>query len=135
MPTRYPITMQPNDITYKIIGAAYKVHTSLGPGLLESIYEAAMCYELRKQGLSVEKQVPAKVFYDGQQLPIELRIDLLIEDTVIIELKSVQQLTDLHHKQLLTYLKITNKPIGLLINFNSYDIRSGISRIVNNFHE
>ena len=127
--------MQPNDITYKIIGAAYKVHTSLGPGLLESIYEAAMCYELRKQGLSVEKQVPAKVFYDGQQLPIELRIDLLIEDTVIIELKSVQQLTDLHHKQLLTYLKITNKPIGLLINFNSYDIRSGISRIVNNFHE
>ncbi len=94
-----------------------------------------MCYELRKQGLSVEKQVPAKVFYDGQQLPIELRIDLLIEDTVIIELKSVQQLTDLHHKQLLTYLKITNKPIGLLINFNSYDIRSGISRIVNNFHE
>lgn len=127
--------MQPNDITYKIIGAAYKVHTSLGPGLLESIYEAAMCYELRKQGLSVEKQVPAKVFYDGQQLPIELRIDLLIENTVIIELKSVQQLTDLHHKQLLTYLKITNKPIGLLINFNSYDIRSGISRIVNNFHE
>ena len=123
--------MTENEISYKIRGAIFKVYKELGPGLLESIYEAALCYQLTKDGLSVRKQVPVKVVYDGVVLPIDYRLDLLVEDKVIVELKSVEALMNVHYKQLLTYLKITGKKLGILVNFNSDDIESGIYRKVN----
>lgn len=120
--------MTENDISYKIRGAIYKVYNELGPGLLESIYEAALSYQLRKGGLKVETQVPINVYYDGVLLPVEYRLDILVEDKVIIELKSVEELKKLHHKQLLTYLKISGKKLGILVNFNTDDINSSIIR-------
>lgn len=120
--------MTENDISYKIRGAIYKVYNELGPGLLESIYEAALSYQLRKEGLKVETQVPLNVYYDGVLLPVEYRLDILVEDKVIIELKSVEELKKLHHKQLLTYLKISGKKLGILVNFNTDDINSSIIR-------
>lgn len=120
--------MTENDISYKIRGAIYKVYNELGPGLLESIYEAALSYQLRKGGLKVETQVPLNVYYDGVLLPVEYRLDILVEDKVIIELKSVEELKKLHHKQLLTYLKISGKKLGILVNFNTDDINSSIIR-------
>ena len=123
--------MTENEISYKIRGAIFKVYKELGPGLLESIYEAALCYQLTKDGLSVQKQVPVKVVYDGVILPVDYRLDLLVEDKVIVELKSVETLMNVHHKQLLTYLKITGKKLGILVNFNNDDIGSSIYRKVN----
>lgn len=123
--------MTENEISYKIRGAIFKVYKELGPGLLESIYEAALCYQLTKDGLSVQKQVPVKVVYDGVILPVDYRLDLLVEDKVIVELKSVEALMNVHHKQLLTYLKITGKKFGILVNFNNDDIGSSIYRKVN----
>lgn len=120
--------MTEDEISYKIRGAIYKVYNELGPGLLESIYEAALSYQLRKGGLKVETQVPINVYYDGVLLPVEYRLDILVEDKVIIELKSVEELKKLHHKQLLTYLKISGKKLGLLVNFNTDDINSSIIR-------
>ena len=123
--------MTENEISYKIRGAIFKVYKELGPGLLESIYEAALCYQLTKDGLCVRKQVPVEVVYDGVVLPVDYRLDLLVEDKVIVELKSVETLMNVHHKQLLTYLKITGKKLGILVNFNSDDIGSSICRKVN----
>lgn len=124
--------MTENEISYVVRGAIFKVYNELGPGLLESIYEAALCYQLRKDGLHVERQVPLKVFYDGQVLPVDYRLDILVEDKVIIELKSVVELLDLHHKQLLTYLRVSHKKLGILVNFNTGDIRHSIYRKVLN---
>ena len=123
--------MTENEISYRVIGAIYKVYNELGPGLLESIYEAALCYQLRKDGLKVENQVILPVVYDGKVLPIEFRLDVLVEDKVIVELKSVSDMKEVYGKQLLTYLKISHLKLGLLVNFNSSDIRSSIHRIVN----
>ena len=123
--------MTENEISYKIIGAIYKVYNELGPGLLESIYEAALCYQLRKDGLKVANQVKLDVLYDGQVLPIDFRLDILVEDRVIVELKSVSELKDIHKKQLLTYLKISKRKLGLLVNFNVSNLRSSIIRVVN----
>ena len=109
------------------------MYNALGPGLLESVYEAALCYELRKQGLRVENQVKLDVMYDGTILPIDFRLDILVEDSVIIELKSVEELKPVHHKQVLTYLRIANKHIGLLVNFNTDDINDGIFRKINGY--
>ena len=120
--------MTENEISYKIRGAIYKVYNELGPGLLESIYEAALCYQLRTDGLHVDSQVPLKVYYDGQLLPVDYRLDLLVEDKVIIELKSVEEMKKVYHKQLLTYLRIANKRLGILVNFNTDDINSNIVR-------
>ena len=125
--------MTENEITYKIRGAIYTVYNALGPGLLESVYEAALCYELRKQGLKVEKQVKLDVIYDGQVLPVDFRLDMLVEDTVVIELKSVEDVKPVHHKQLLTYLRIAKKHIGLLVNFSEDDINKGIWRKINGY--
>lgn len=125
--------MTERQLTYKIRGAIYSVYNALGPGLLESVYEAALCYELRKQGLQVENQVKLDVMYDGTILPIDFRLDILVEDSVIIELKSVEELKPVHHKQLLTYLRIANKHIGLLVNFNTDDINEGIFRKINGY--
>lgn len=120
--------MTENEISYVIRGAIYKVYNELGPGLLESIYEAALCYQLRKEGLKVDSQVPLEVIYDNQVLPVEYRLDLLVENKVIIELKSVEEMKKVFHKQLLTYMKISNKKLGILVNFNTDDINSSIFR-------
>lgn len=110
--------MSPNELTYKIRGAAFTVYRTLGPGLLERVYQEAMAYQLTKDGLSVQCEVPVPVVYDGHVLSTEMRLDLLVEDTVIVELKSVDILLPVHKKQLQTYLKLSNRHIGLLINFN-----------------
>jgi GxxExxY protein len=124
--------MTENDISHKIRGAVFNVYNTLGPGLLESVYEAALKYELQKENIVVENQVAVPVFYDEVKLDLGFRIDLLVDNKVIIEIKSVELLAPVHHKQLLTYLKLTNKKLGLLINFNTDNITSGIVRIVNN---
>ncbi len=123
--------MTENEISYKVIGAIYKVYNELGPGLLESVYEAALCYQLRKDGLKVENQVKLPVMYDGHVLPVDLRLDVLVEDKVIVELKSVAEMKAVYGKQLLTYLKISHLKLGLLVNFDTSDIRSSIHRVVN----
>ena len=125
------IEMNENEISYIIRGAIFKVYNSLGPGLLESVYEATLKYEIMKDGLQVESQVAVPVYYDGVKLDLGFRIDLLINDKVIIEIKSVEILAPVHHKQLLTYLKLTDRKLGLLVNFNTDNISDGITRIVN----
>ncbi len=120
--------MTENEVSYAVRGAIFNVYNTLGPGLLESVYEAAMCYELRKAGLKVEQQKPVKVVYKGQLLPVDYRLDLLVEDCVVVELKSVEKLTSLHYKQLLSYLRLTGKRIGILVNFNTNDIMNSIKR-------
>ncbi len=123
--------MQENDITYKIRGAVFNVYNALGPGLLESVYEKVLIYELRKKGLSVQSQVPVPIHYDGQNFGTDLRADIIVENKIIIELKSVEEVKPVHHKQLLTYLRLTNLKLGLLINFNEFNISNGIHRIAN----
>jgi len=121
-----------NDISYIVRGACFKIYNSLGPGLLESVYENALAYELRKEGCDVKTQVPLPVIYEEIILEIGFRIDLLINESVIIEVKSVENLTNVHHKQLMTYLKLTGLKLGLLINFNTTNISKSIIRIANN---
>lgn len=112
-----------------------QVHTTLGPGLLESAYGACLKYELEKNGFKVLSQVGLPVIYDGIQIDIGYRLDLLVEDAVIVELKAVKELTPLHNAQLLSYLKLSELQLGLLINFNVLLLKSGIKRMVNNFTE
>lgn len=123
--------MTENDITYQIRGAIYDVYKTLGPGLLESIYEEALAYELEQRGLKVERQKPVLVHYKGIVLKTELRLDLLVEDKVIVELKSVDEIKPVFSKQLLTYLRLLNKKVGLLVNFNTDNILKSIYRIAN----
>ena len=122
--------MTENELTYQIRGAIWDVYNYLGPGLLESVYEEALCYELELRGLKVERQKPVPINYKGNVLKTDLRLDLLIEDKVIIELKSVEELKPVFFKQTKTYLKLMNKHIGLLVNFGEYDMKEGIHRIV-----
>ena len=122
--------MTENDITYKIIGCVYKVYNALGPGLLESVYEEALIYEMSKQGLKVASQREIPIIYEGQQLGNNLRLDILVEESIIIELKSVEELKKIYFKQLQTYLKLSGKKVGLLINFNTDDIRKSIHRVI-----
>lgn len=119
-----------NNISYKIIGCAYTVHAELGPGLLESTYEACLEYELLEKGLKVERQKPLPVIYKDVKLNAGYRIDLLVEDKVIVEIKSCEAVAPIHEAQLLTYLKLANKKLGLLINFNIKDLKQGIMRRV-----
>lgn len=121
-----------NQISQVIVDVAYKIHTQLGPGLLESVYEEIMFYELRRRGLKVERQKAIPVIWDDVKMEIGYRADLIVEDKVIVELKSVEALSPVHPKQLLTYLKLSNVKLGLLINFNQPLIKTGITRIVNN---
>lgn len=120
-----------NDISYKIRGAIFKVYNNLGPGLLESVYEAALKYELLKEDLEVKSQVEVPVLYENIKLELGFRLDLLINNKVIIEIKSVEKLTPVFHKQLLTYLKLSDKRLGILVNFNSDNISDSIIRIAN----
>lgn len=122
--------MHENDISYKVRGAIFTVFDALGPGLLESAYEAALSHELIKAGLNVRRQVPLPLIYDGVNMDIGYRIDILIEDQVIIEIKSVENLAEVHHKQLLTYLKLSGKKLGILVNFNCTLINQNIFRKV-----
>ena len=122
--------MNNNELTKTIIGAAIEVHRSLGPGLLESTYEACLFYEIEQSGLYVEKQVELPVRYKNVHLEIGYKIDLIIENQVIVELKSVKELLPIHTAQLITYLKLSKKSVGLLVNFNEAKLIDGIKRIV-----
>ncbi len=123
--------MTENEITYEIRGAIYDVYKALGPGLLESVYEEALCYELEQRGLKVERQKQVPLVYKGNVLKTELRLDLIVEDLVIVELKSVEEMKKVFAKQLLTYLRLMGKKVGLLVNFNTDDILSSITRVAN----
>ena len=119
-----------NDITYKIIGCAYEVHKILGPGLLKSTYETCLCYELEKQGLKFEKQKELMINYKGATLNNGYRIDILVEDSIVLELKSVENLLPIHTAQILTYPKLSEHNLGLLINFNVTNLQNGIHRYI-----
>jgi GxxExxY protein len=127
--------MDENQLSNLIIGCAIKVHSSLGPGLLESAYQECLCFELRRAGLYVEKEKVLPLTYDEVKLDCGYRIDLLVEKIVIVEIKSVQNLNDVHLAQVLTYLKLSRCDLGLLINFNVTRLKSGIRRVVNNLQE
>jgi GxxExxY protein len=122
--------MEINEITSEVIGAAMKVHTALGPGLLEKAYEACLLHELRKRGFRVASQVELPVIYDGVRIDIGYRIDLLVEDLVIVELKAAEAITPVYEAQLISYLKLSGRPVGLLINFHVKHLRDGIKRFV-----
>ena len=124
-----------DEIAADVLDAAFKVHQELGPGLLESAYEACLAHELTKRGLTVEKQKAQPVFYDGITIDVGYRMDLLVNDCVVIELKAVEQIIPIHQAQLMTYLKLSNKPLGFLINFNTTYFKSSIKRIANNYLE
>ena len=123
--------MTENEITYQIRGAIYDVYKELGPGLLESVYEEALVFELKQRGLQVERQKQVPIIYKGNVLVTELRLDLLVEGQVIVELKSVEEMKPVFWKQLLTYLRLMDKHVGLLVNFNTDNILTSIERVVN----
>jgi GxxExxY protein len=123
--------MELNNVSGAVIDAAMKVHSRLGPGLLESAYEACLRYELEKRGLVVVTQVPVPVRYDGVKIDVGYRMDLLVEDGVVVEIKAVDDLAPIHLAQLLTYLRLSHRKIGLLINFNVPHLKDGIKRMVN----
>ena len=123
--------MTTNEISYQIRGAIYDVYRAMGPGLLESVYEEALCFELVQRGLKVERQLHVPIIYKGVVLKTELRLDLLVEDEVIVELKSVEEMKKVFGKQLLTYLRLLDKRLGILVNFDTDDILKSISRVVN----
>ena len=123
--------MELNEITGQIIDASMKVHTALGPGLLESAYEACLAHELRKRGLKVGVQIELPIEYDGIRLDVGYRIDMMVEGTVIVELKAVSEVLPIHEAQLLSYLKLSHKKIGLLINFHVLRLKDGIKRMAN----
>ncbi|MCG9880889.1 MAG: GxxExxY protein [Bacteroidia bacterium] len=122
--------MEINDLTYAVRGCLFRVHTQLGPGLLESIYEEALAFEFNKNHIPFKTQIMYPVYYDEIKLDKEFKLDMLIDNQLIIELKSVDVLSPVHYKQLLTYLKITRLKIGLLVNFNVENMQSGINRVV-----
>lgn len=123
--------MTDNDITYEVRGAIYDVYKELGPGLHESVYEEALVFELEKRGLEVSRQVEVPIMYKGNELKTALRLDVLVEDQVIVELKSVEEMKPVFAKQLLTYLRLMDKRVGILVNFNTDDILKSMKRIVN----
>ncbi|HEX4605773.1 MAG TPA: GxxExxY protein [Candidatus Angelobacter sp.] len=119
-----------NQVTHAVIGAAMKVHSALGPGLLESAYEACLVHELRKAGLKVEQQVELPVIYDGVRIDLGYRIDLVVNDLVIVELKCVEKIAAVHEAQLISYMRLSKKNVGLLINFHVRHLKDGIKRFV-----
>jgi GxxExxY protein len=124
--------MTENEIAKIVVDCCYKIHTSLGPGLFESVYEKALIYELEKRGLNFEQQKGIPVYYDNIKMEMGFRADIIVENKVILELKSQEVLAPVHSKQLLTYLRVTGLKLGLLINFGEALIKNGIHRIVNN---
>ena len=123
--------MTDNELTYEIRGAIFDVYNALGPGLLESVYEEALVYELQQRGLKVDRQMEVPIIYKGSELKTPLRLDILVENQIIVELKSVEEMKPVFAKQLLTYLRLLDKHVGLLVNFSTNNIRENIKRIVN----
>jgi GxxExxY protein len=126
---------EPNAISGQVVDAAIAVHTELGPGLLESVYEIAVAYELRQRGFQVERKIPVPVQYRGIKFDEGYRLDLVVNDIVIVEIKSMEAVTTIHRKQILTYLRLTNRPLGLFLNFNVNLMKDGISRIANGIED
>ena len=126
-----PIPSRTEEVTKVILDAAFKVHTALGPGLLEFVYETCLVYELKSKGLKVDTQLSLPVIYEGITVDSGLRLDLMVENCVIVEIKAVENIIPLYNAQLLTYLKLTKTRIGLLLNFNTIHFRDGIKRLVN----
>ena len=122
--------VETNEVTGQIVDSAMRVHSRLGPGLLESAYEACLAYELQKRGLELHRQLPLPIIYDGLRLDAGYRIDILVERTVIVELKAVEAINPVHRAQLLSYLRLSQKRVGLLINFHVRHLRDGIERFV-----
>ncbi|MGD9782770.1 MAG: GxxExxY protein [Kiritimatiellia bacterium] len=122
--------MSINDVTGIIVDAAFQIHRDLGPGLLESVYEAVLAKKMAERGLRVERQKALRFEYDGMAFDEGFRMDLLVEDQVVVELKSVEQVAPVHKKQLLTYLKLARKPVGLLINFGAATLKEGLTRVI-----
>lgn len=119
-----------NQLTYKIIGAAYKIHMTLGPGLLENAYKECLCCLLGKEGLFVEKEKALPLFFEEVRLEVGYRMDLFVENKIVVETKAIEAFTDIHIAQVLTYLKLSGCKIGLLLNFNVSDMKKGIKRII-----
>ena len=117
--------MDVNKLIYDAIGASFEVYNALGPGLLESVYEKALIHELKLHGLNVSSQVPVEIVYKGETVGADLRLDIIVNDTLIIELKSVEALMPVHFKQVRTYMKLLDKPVGLLVNFDVSDFKNG----------
>jgi GxxExxY protein len=126
--------MTENEVTDRIIGSAIEVHRRIGPGLLESVYSECLAMELALRGARFEREVPVPVIYREQRVPVDLKLDLLVEGCVVVELKAVEKLLPVHDAQLLTYLRLTRQSVGLLINFNVPVLKNGLRRLVNNFH-
>lgn len=127
--------MTENDIASVVVDAALKIHNTLGPGLLESVYQATLSFELQKRGLRAVEQLALPVYYEGVKLDLGYRVDLLVGDKVVIEIKSVEAVAPVHRKQVHTYLRLMNKRLGLLINFNVELMKNGIQRVVNRLPE
>lgn len=127
--------MTENELAKIVVEVAFQIHTKLGPGLLESVYQKIMLYELRKRGLNVEEEVPFPVIWDDTKMDVGFRADLFVENKLVVELKSIEKVAPVHKKTLLTYLRITDCRLGLLINFGEELIKNGISRVVNNLQE
>lgn len=127
--------MRENEVSGEVVDAAFQIHSKLGPGLLESVYEVLLAHALQKRGLRVQRQKPVPIIYDGIKFEEGFRADLIVDDLIIVELKSVEALSRAHGKQLLTYLKLMNLRLGLLINFGSYRLKDGIHRVVNGLPE
>ena len=123
--------MTENEVAKQLVDVAYKIHTAFGPGLLESVYETIMAYESQKRGLRVTRQQAIPVVYENIRMDLGFRADLIVENKVVVEVKSVESIAPVHKKQLLTYLRLTDKRLGLLINFNVELIKNGITRVVN----
>lgn len=124
--------MKENEVSGAIVDCCFKIHTTLGPGLMEMVYEELLCYELEKKGLGFARQQGIPVVYEGIEVKLGFRADIIVEDKVIVEVKSIEKIARVHFKQLLTYLKITDLKLGLLINFNEALIKEGIHRVANN---
>lgn len=127
--------MTENEIAKEIVDVAFKIHSAYGPGLLESVYEAIMVYELEKRGLRATRQQPIPLVHESVRMGVGFRADVIVENKVVVEIKSSESIAAVHKKQLLTYLRLTNKRLGLLINFNVELIKNGISRVVNQLPE
>ena len=125
-----PLLMELEELSRELVDSAFKSHQTLGPGLLESVYEACLCVELGKRGIGYETQAPISIIYEGVRIDAGLRLDLLVEKSVILELKAVDKLLSVHHSQLLTYLKLADLRLGLLINFNAVMFKQGVRRII-----
>lgn len=127
--------MNENELSYKVIGIALELHKKVGPGLLESAYENALAYDLEEAGLEVKQQVPLPFYYKEIKMEVGYRVDIIVENKLIVEIKSLENLAPVHFSQLLTYLKLSEKRLGLLINFNTKILKDGIHRVVNNLND